>query len=254
MTDPYASQTVWIVGASSGIGKALAHELHSRGCRLVLSARSEDKLKNLAADLGNQDHIVLPLDVSKSKDFAGAITHLQECGGLPDRMINLAAIYEPGRVDEMNLKKAAKLIDINLKGTLYFVETGLKMAQLRPDTSLQIAVCGSVAGYSGLPNGQPYSATKAAVMNYAESLRAECQSDKLDIRLISPGFVDTPMTEKNDFSMPMMIEPEQAAEAIADGLAGEAFEIHFPKRFTVLVKLLRLLPYSLFFPAVKRAI
>ncbi|MGE4313550.1 MAG: SDR family NAD(P)-dependent oxidoreductase [Pseudobdellovibrionaceae bacterium] len=251
MTEPYLNQTVWIIGASSGIGKALAYELHERGARLILSARSKDKLDELAGSL-NRNHIVLPLDVAKEDAFEKAFRTLQKADTLPDRMVTLAAIYEPGPVDGMDLKKASRLIDINLKGTLSFVQTALEIARTRRAYT-QIAVCGSVAGYSGLPNGQPYSATKAAVMNFAESLRAECQSDHIDIRLISPGFVDTPMTKKNDFSMPMMVTPQEAAASIADGLAASVFEIHFPKRFTFLVKFMRILPYGLFFPLMKKA-
>ena len=96
----------------------------------------------------------------------------------------------------------------------------------------------------GLPQGQPYSATKAAIINLAESLNTEC-GDTVDIKLISPGFVRTPLTDKNSFPMPMMMEPEQAARMIADGLLSRRFEIHFPKKFTLLLKALRLLPYAL---------
>ena len=113
---------------------------------------------------------------------------------------------------------------------------------LKEQKSGQIALCGSVAGYIGLSGGQPYSATKAAVMNLAESLHAECPNH-IDIKLISPGFVRTALTDKNDFSMPMILTPETAAKAIANGLHTKRFEIHFPKKFTLMLKFLRLLPY-----------
>lgn len=111
----------------------------------------------------------------------------------------------------------------------------------------QVNLCGSVAGYFGLPNSQPYASTKAAIANLAESLRVEYQDKNIDVKLISPGFVRTPMTNKNDFEMPMMIEVEEAAQYIAKGITSSRFEIHFPKRFTWLVKLLRSLPYCLSF-------
>lgn len=107
-----------------------------------------------------------------------------------------------------------------------------------------MALCGSVAGYIGLPGGQPYSATKAGVISLAESLYAEC-GNSFDVKLISPGFVRTPLTDKNAFKMPMIVEPDVAAAAIADGLLTRRFEIHFPRKFTLLLKLLRLLPYRL---------
>jgi short-subunit dehydrogenase len=109
----------------------------------------------------------------------------------------------------------------------------------------QFVLCGSVAGYCGLPNGQPYSATKAGVINLAESLRAE--EGHLDIKVINPGFVRTPLTDKNNFKMPMMIEPEEAAKIIVKGLQSKKFEIHFPKRFTFLMKILSVLPDFLYF-------
>ena len=109
----------------------------------------------------------------------------------------------------------------------------------------QFILCASVAGYRGLPNGQPYSATKAGIINFAESLRAE--QTNLDIKVINSGFVRTPMTDKNQFNMPMMIEPEQAAQAIFSGMKSKKFEIHFPKKFSLFMKLLRLMPASLYF-------
>jgi len=111
----------------------------------------------------------------------------------------------------------------------------------------QVNLCGSVSGYFGLPNAQPYSSTKAAITNLAESLYVEYKPKNIDVKLISPGFVSTPMTSKNDFVMPMVIDAKTAAKSIIKGLTASAFEIHFPKRFTLLIKLLRLLPYWLAF-------
>ena len=121
---------------------------------------------------------------------------------------------------------------------------------LKKQNGGQLAFTGSVAGYKGLPKGQPYSATKAAIMNFTESLYVE--EPGIDVRLISPGFVETPMTDMNDFEMPMVIKPDEAAKALAEGLLSNSYEIHFPKKFTFIMKFLRLLPHWLYFKITKK--
>ena len=245
-THIYKNQNVWIIGASSGIGRALAKELHNRGAKLYLSARSEDKLKELNKELGSE-HNVVPLDVSKKTIVKNTATQIiEKCHGKLHRVIFLAATYAPGTTDDMKTSDIDKTIDVNLKGAFYLVNALLPLMERG-----QITLCGSVAGYRGLPNGQPYCATKAAIINLAESLRIEYQDKGLDIRLISPGFVKTPLTDKNTFEMPMIIEADEAAEAIADGLIGNSFEIHFPKKFTYIMKVLKVLPHWLYFPLAK---
>jgi short-subunit dehydrogenase len=160
----------------------------------------------------------------------------------------MAAIYDPAPLNQLDIKSAHQMVDINLNGAFNTVHAVLPV--LKAQGHGQFALCGSVAGYRGLPNGQPYSATKAAVINLAESLRAE--EHNLDIKVINPGFVRTPLTDKNDFKMPMIIEPEEAAKIIARELQTNCFEIHFPKRFTYIVKLLRILPSRQFFKCVRR--
>lgn len=238
---------IWIIGASSGIGKALAKELAGEGATLALSARNEDKLKNLNEALEEQHH-VCPLDVTNHKQIEKTAQALKEKFSKIDSVIFLAAIYAPTELDTLDIDEAHKIIDVNLGGAFNLIYSVLPL--LKEQGSAQMVLCGSVAGYRGLPAGQPYSATKAGIINLAESLKAE-QSD-LDIKVINPGFVRTPMTDKNDFDMPMMIEPEDAAKAIARGLKSSAFEIHFPKKFTFFMKLLRVLPNVLFFSVSKK--
>jgi len=159
----------------------------------------------------------------------------------------MAALYDPSPLSKMDIATTRKMVDVNLMGMFNVVHAVLPL--LTKQGFGQLALCGSVAGYRGLPNGQPYSATKAAVINLAETLRLE--HPELDVRLISPGFVRTPLTDKNDFDMPMMIEPDVAAKALADGLLASGFEIHFPKKFTFLLKLLRVLPNAVYFKLAK---
>jgi NAD(P)-dependent dehydrogenase (short-subunit alcohol dehydrogenase family) len=234
---------IWIMGASDGIGAALARALAAQGARLILSARSEGRVQALAAELGAE---AIAADVADSASLQTAADRIAMSGPL-DRAITLAAIYDPGRVMAVDPALAAQIVTVNLTGSFNFVRAAVPL--LRPGG--QLALTGSVAGYVGLPQGQIYSATKAGVINLAESLRAEL-APRVDVRLICPGFVATRLTEKNDFAMPGLLQPEQAAQTILAGLDGRGFEIHFPRRLTWPLKLLRALPYGLALPLTRR--
>lgn len=242
MNNPYKDQIVWIIGASSGIGCALARELSARGAILALSARRKDELEKLNSELGDH-HKVFVLDTTDAAITIRAAQAIRAAFGRIDRVIFLAAAYAPMKMDALDIVATKGIVDINLTGAFNLVHAVLPILKTQPVKG-QLALCGSVAGYIGLPLGQPYSATKAAIINLAESLHAEC-NDNVDIKLISPGFVRTPLTDKNDFTMPAIIEPEKAAKEIAEGLLLQRFEIHFPKKFTRVLKLLQLLPYAL---------
>ena len=247
----FAGKTLWIIGASSGIGAALARELAGRGARLVLSARRRDALIELAASLDSQPQIA-PCDVAGLDSVQRAAAAVFQQQERVDSVINLAALYEPMALDALDIEKLQAIVQVNVTGTFHVLHAALP--HLDRQGGGQIALCASAAGYCGLPNGQPYSATKAAVINLAQSLRAEKQhaggGRAWDVKLINPGFVRTRLTDKNDFSMPAMIEPEAAAKALAAGLRGRAFEIHFPRRFTLLMKALRFLPARLYFSVI----
>lgn len=228
---------VWIIGASAGIGAALARAWAARGADLVLSARDGAALDALAAECGRAR--VLPLDLAQPETLSAACAELR--GAAPfDVIACTAALYDPGRVADLDPERVEAMVRVNLLGTL-------AVARLCPPLIRdggQLVLFGSVAGYLGLPGGQPYSATKAAVNNLAESLAVEL-APRVDVRLVCPGFVATRLTAKNRFAMPAILTPDQAAEAVLRGLDGRAFEIHFPRRFTLAIKLLRLLPYAL---------
>ena len=241
----HETETIWIIGASDGIGAALAREWAHRGARLILSARSQDRLQDLATELGPQ-HIPLALDVSDRASIQAAAAKVSEAGPL-DRIVHLAALYDPGKTTDLDPDAAAQIVTTNLTGSFH-------VAQAAPLLLLaggQLALCGSVAGYIGLPQGQIYSATKAGVINLAESLRAEL-SGRGDVRLINPGFVDTRLTQRNNFNMPALMTPKAAACAIIDGLNTRRFEVHFPRRLTWGLKLLSALPYWAGLPLTKR--
>jgi short-subunit dehydrogenase len=238
--DDFRNKTVWIVGASSGIGAALALELDRRGAHLVMTARRGDELAALNQRLGNR-HRVMAADVVDAQ----ALVNIAQGVGPIDCAVFLAAVYTPTMLEDMDIDAARQTVAVNVMGALNFVHAvyGPMRAQRRG----QVALCGSVAGYCGLPAGQPYGATKAAIINLAESLRVEAAAHGIDVRVINPGFVRTPLTAKNKFEMPMMMEPEDAARALADGLLRRRFEICFPRKFTRIVRLLSRLPYPLFF-------
>lgn len=228
---------VWIIGASTGIGAALARELVSRGAEVILSARDAAALESLAAECGRAQ--VLPLDLGRPETLDQAVAQLSNAPKL-DAVICAAALYDPSRVADLTRETTRALVEVNLIGT---IEVARLCPPLLRDGG-QLVLFGSVAGYLGLPSGQPYSATKAAVINLAESLAVEL-APRLRVRLVNSGFVRTRLTAKNSFTMPALLEPEDAARAILRGLDGRSFEIHFPKRFTLGLKLLRLLPYRL---------
>lgn len=241
-----SGQRIWIMGASDGIGAALVRELAGRGARLILSARSEDKLTALAEEIGGAE--VVPCDVSDKSSLSAAAGRIGQ-GGPLDRAVTLAALYDPGKIMEVDPEMAAKIVSVNLTGTFNFTRAAVPLLR----QGGQLALFGSVAGYMGLPQGQVYSCTKAGVTNFAESLMVEL-AGQVDVRLVSPGFVETRLTDQNEFDMPAKLSPQEAARAVADGLEGSRFEIHFPKRFTLAVKLLRALPYWLALPLTKRLV
>lgn len=245
----YKDQIVWIIGASSGIGLALARELSRSGAILALSGRREKELETLRAELGNQ-HKVFVFDIGDEKMTLQTVHKVKKTFNSIDRVIFLAALYEPMNIDILDMTMTKSIIHVNLMGAFNLVHALLPILKAQKGNS-QFALCGSAGGYMGLPRGQPYSATKAAIINLAESLYAECD-DKIDIKLINPGFVRTQLTDKNGFTMPMIIEPEQAAQEIAQGLLSKRFEIHFPKKLTLGLKILALLPYALSLKLIKR--
>lgn len=241
MTRNLTHQTIWIIGASSGIGKAVAKQLSQHGATLILSSRREKELDEVNKELGGS-HIVVPVDVADSPSIANALNSVTRKVKRIDRVIFLAAIYEPTPIRQIDLEFAKKTMDVNLLGAMALTQAILPVFDKQ--NGGQLVLCASVAGYMGLPNGQPYSASKAALLSFAESLYAEEQG-KIDVKVINPGFVRTPMTDKNEFDMPMRIEPEAAAHAVVKGLTQSGFEIHFPKRFTYIMKFLKSLPYAL---------
>lgn len=240
---------VWLVGASTGIGAALARKLSAHGARLALSARSRDKLEALAASC--PDSLVMPLDVTVPGSLQQVHDELTAAWDGIDLVVLNAGTYRPMHVEALTPASARETVDLNLLAVMDGV-SAVAPTLLRQGKG-GVVIVGSVAGYAGLPKALVYGASKAALINFAESLYLDLAPRGISVYLVSPGFVATPLTRQNDFHMPALMQPEDAAEAIVAGLARGHFEIHFPKRFTLWLKLLRLLPYSWFFPLVRRA-
>lgn len=245
----WKGRRVWIVGASSGIGAALARRLGRLGARLVLSARRETPLRALLAGAPTPG-LALPLDVVDAGAVAAAAARIDREWGGVDLVIWLAGRYVPMRAQDFDLGQARTMLEANLAGVLNGIDAVLPM--LRRQSHGGIALVASVAGYRGLPKSLVYGPTKAALINLAEALYLDLAPEGLGVWLVSPGFVDTPMTAANDFRMPALVDPEQAAQAIIDGFGRGAFEIRFPRRFTSWMQLLRVLPYRAYFAAVRR--
>ena len=244
----WQNRRVWLIGASSGIGAALAVALLEKGARVALSARKEMALANIAN--GHPGALVLPIDVSQAEQLGTACAHIEAAWGGIDVMIYLAGNYAPMRAPDIDLAQVEKTFEVNVIGC--YVALAAVLPHMLARRAGAVVIVSSVAGYRGLPNALAYGPSKAALINLAEALYLDLQPQGINVHLIDPGFVDTPSTAQNQFKMPALITAPKAADEILRGLERGEFESHFPKRFTRWLKLLRHLPYRLYFSAVHR--
>lgn len=240
----WTGKRVWLVGASSGIGAAMARELAGRGARLALSARSGDKLHAL----GLANALILPCDATDVASLTAARATLLAAWGCVDLVVYLAGDYVPMRAGDFDLAVAERVVTVNFNAAMRLASVVLP--DLRPAGG--IAFVASVAGYRGLPKALCYGPGKAALIHFAECLHLDLAPQGIGVWVINPGFVATQLTAKNDFTMPALLSPEAAAKAAVDGLGTGVFEVHFPKRFTRLMKLVAHLPYAWSFPLIRR--
>ncbi len=274
-------KTVWLLGASSGIGRATASALHAKGARVVVSARNASALNEFVAQ--HLGAIAMPLDASDPAAVRAACAAIVGSGGL-DHAMYCAGHYHDMSALAFDLDDMVKHNQINYVGALYMLDAVLPHFLGKAGQSARaaksavsgmsgmsggsakgfapsgsgaasaghITLVGSVAGYCGLPKSLAYGPTKAALINLAETLYLDLHDKGIGVSLVNPGFVKTPLTAQNDFKMPALISPEEAATAILEGWANGEFEIHFPKRFTRWMKAMQALPYGLFFSAIRR--
>lgn len=243
----WRGQRVWVIGASTGIGAAVARDLIDAGARVALSARSRDRLAAIAE---GTDAVVAPVDITDRAAVLAAAKKVCDALGALDLVIVVAGTHSAMRADQFDRVKADQLLAVNLVGPLNCLEAVLPT--LLKQRRGGIALVASVAGYRGLPQALIYGPTKAALIHLAEGLYLDLRRHGIGVYLVNPGFVDTPLTQRNDFAMPALMTAEKAARRTLDGIAAGRFETHYPRRFTGWLKLLRILPYPAYFWAVRR--
>jgi NADP-dependent 3-hydroxy acid dehydrogenase YdfG len=246
----WPGQRIWVIGASTGIGAAVAQALIARGARVALSARKREPLEAMAAAAPPGRGLALPLDVTDAATVAAAHRALVDQWGGADVVLVVAGAYKPMRAWDLDLEAAKALFDVNVNGVLNVLATVVPAFLERKGG--HIGIVSSVAGYSGLPQALAYGPTKAALLNLGEVLYLDLAPRGIGVHVISPGFVKTPLTDGNAFRMPALISAAEAAEQTLRGFERGEFETHYPKRFTLWLKFLRLLPYRLYFPLVHR--
>jgi NADP-dependent 3-hydroxy acid dehydrogenase YdfG len=248
--DDFSGKRVWVIGASSGIGEACTQALLRAGAKLALSSRRVERLNTLAASAAPNQALVVPIDVTNPAQLeAGYEQILQAWGGI-DLLLFVSGVYVPLRADNFDIKVAQETIDANLLGPMRAV--ALVLPEMLKAHTGHIAIVGSVAGYSGLPKALAYGPSKAAIINFCETLYYDLLPQGLSVHMISPGFVATEATAQNDFEMPALISAKEAATEILAGIQKGEFDIHFPKRFSGFLKFLRILPYPVYFWIVRR--
>ena len=247
----WRGQRVWLVGASSGIGRAVASLLHARGAQVSVSARQQALLDAFVREHpGSQ---ALALDVTDAQAVASAAQRLL-AGGPLDLVCYCAGHYRPMSAGALDLPELLQHQSVNVTGALQVLAAVVPalLQAAGAGRAPHLSLVASVAGWRALPQSLAYGPTKAALINLAENLFLDLRPQGVGVSLINPGFVDTPLTAQNQFSMPALLTPEQAAQAIVRGWERGQFEVHFPKRFTGVLKLMRCMPYRWYFPLVHR--
>ena len=247
----WRGQRVGLVGASRGLGRALAALLHARGAQVCVSARQQALLDDFVRQ--HPGSRALALDVTDAAAVAHAAQQVLATGPL-DLVCYCAGYYRPMSATALDLAELLQHQNVNVTGALHLLQATVPALLQAADAGRRphLSLVASVAGWRGLPKSLAYGPTKAALINLAENLFLDLRPRGIGVSLINPGFVDTPLTAQNDFAMPALLTPEQAAQAIVKGWERGQFELHFPKRFTAILKWMRCLPYRWYFSLVHR--
>ena len=237
-------KTIWITGGSTGIGKALAIRFANEGWNVAISARRENLLKELSDRYENISPF--PLDVTDKENCKNIFNQVKEKFGNIDICFFSTGTWDPKKEKDIDVEQIENVFKINFFGTVNSIKAVEEYYKNRNEGT--IAIVSSIAGYRGLPNSTGYGPSKSALNNLAESLYFDFGRHNVRVCLVSPGFIKTPMTDKNDFKMPFLKTTEYAAEKIYDGLINKnVFEIHFPKSLTLILKILSFLPSRIYF-------
>jgi NADP-dependent 3-hydroxy acid dehydrogenase YdfG len=248
-----ADGVAWITGASTGIGRVVALQLAAKGWTVAATARSVDKLEQLAreSEVLSGRIVAVPADVTDRAAMAAALETIESGNGPVALAIFNAGDYWPSSGHKMDIDNYRKTYEINVFGVLNgLVPLVERFKQRRKG---HVMIVGSVSGYGGLPMASAYGATKSAVNNMAAALKFDFDQMNIRIQMVNPGFIDTPLTEKNDFPMPALMQVDKAAARIVSGIDTGGFEVSFPRRFTWILKLVNLLPHRAYFPLIRRA-
>ena len=246
-----ADGAAWITGASGGIGRATALRLADKGWTVYATARGADELEALAGDVTGPGRVIpLPGDVTDAAAMEQAVARITAEGSLALVILN-AGVYTPMRATNFEAATAAKMLDVNLKGVTNALDPVLK-AMIGAGSG-HIAITASVAGYRGLPDAAVYSATKAGLIAMCEALAMDLVDLGIRISVINPGFVDTEATSVNEFEMPFLMQPDEAARRIVEGLERPGFAITFPRRFSAILRVIGWLPNQAYIWAVRKA-
>ncbi len=242
-------KTIWITGASTGIGKALALKFAKNGWNVAASARRENLLKEL--EESSKNIYSFPLDVTDKERCKEVFKEIIDKFKSVDISFFSTGTWDPKKEKEIDIEQIENVMRVNFFGTLNCIKSVEKY--YREKRNGHISIVSSIAGYRGLPNTTGYGPSKSALISLAESLYFDFERHNVRVCLVSPGFIKTPMTDKNDFKMPFLKTPEFAADKIFEGLVKKNnFEIHFPKELTLTLKFFKLLPSKLYFNLVKK--
>ncbi len=236
----WVGKRYWLVGASEGLGAALARRLNAAGCEVILSARSAEGLERLAADLPGKSRIA-PVDVTDSAALARVAGEIGEIDGV----VQMAGVYWPFGAKDWNAEQANTMAQVNFAGAMALMGTVLPGFVARDKG--HIVLTGSLSGFRGLPDSAPYTSSKAGVMALAESLFADLRKTGVEVQLLNPGFIRTRLTEKNDFKMPFLMEPEDAAQICFEHMSSDRFKRSFPFGFSLVFRLGQFLPDWLYY-------
>ena len=233
---------IWITGASSGIGNAVAKKFAEEGWKVAVSARRANLLNEMSED---KNIFAFPCDVTNKIQINETFEQIIKKFGDLDICLFSSGTYDPKNEKNINAEKIKEVIKVNFFGVVECVEAVEKY--FKNKKSGQISIVSSIAGYRGLPNSSGYGPSKAALTNFTESIYFDFKKHNVKVSLVSPGFIKTPLTDKNEFSMPFLRSPKFAADKIYQGLINsKSFEIHFPKQLTLLLKFFRILPYKIY--------
>ncbi len=243
------NKVIWITGGSSGIGKALAYKFADEGWQVALSARREELLNEISKSNNNIHSFPLDvLDVEKCKEVFNKIVSKFEN---IDIVVFSTGIHDPNSEKKLNLDSIRKIMETNFFGTINSINSVYNY--FKEKKSGHISIVSSVAGYRGLPIAGAYCASKSALISYAESLYFDMKRFNVRVSVVNPGFIKTPMTDQNPFPMPMIVSAKFAAEEMFKGLTkSNSFEIHFPKKFTFIMKILKIMPNWLYLKLIKK--